>query len=172
MANNPQDDDAAFRRHLDTSGDREVVFCHECSRQWYRNEYGMPCPGCGGEFTEIVCFLSFFCCPAAYSNRYLQSPIRDLLLGQLLLLVFNDLLPLLALLPYDITIPGHQAATRIQMRRILKNMLPIQETRSYSRKQFVIHREDQEDDFAQTTQETHRTTIWRETFKIVCITSL
>lgn len=33
---------------------RLVIFCHECSRQWYRDEDGLSCPNCGSEFTELV----------------------------------------------------------------------------------------------------------------------
>ena len=59
MANRPDgEDNDAFRTRLDTSGGREVVYCHECDRQWYRDDYGLPCPGCGGEITEIVCLVS------------------------------------------------------------------------------------------------------------------
>lgn len=43
-------------RHLDAFAGREVVFCHGCEREWYRdeNENGLVCPGCHGEATEIV----------------------------------------------------------------------------------------------------------------------
>lgn len=33
-------------------GDR--VFCHACSQVWLRNDYGLICPHCESEFTEIV----------------------------------------------------------------------------------------------------------------------
>jgi rubrerythrin len=38
-------------------GDRDVVFCHECSAEWYRDENGLTCPKCQNELVEIVCFL-------------------------------------------------------------------------------------------------------------------
>lgn len=33
---------------------REMMFCHECHDEWYRDERGIICPECGSEFTEIV----------------------------------------------------------------------------------------------------------------------
>ncbi|TVY81569.1 putative RING finger protein [Lachnellula suecica] len=41
-------------RHLDASGEREVVFCHLCAEEWYRDEHGLPCPACGSDITEII----------------------------------------------------------------------------------------------------------------------
>jgi hypothetical protein len=40
--------------HLDASGDREVVYCHQCNHEWYRDNHGLICPHCEGEATEIV----------------------------------------------------------------------------------------------------------------------
>jgi Zn finger protein HypA/HybF involved in hydrogenase expression len=40
--------------HLDATGDREVVYCHACAHEWYRDEHGLICPSCQGEITEIV----------------------------------------------------------------------------------------------------------------------
>lgn len=40
--------------HLDASGDREVVYCHQCDHEWYRDSHGLICPNCDGEATEIV----------------------------------------------------------------------------------------------------------------------
>ncbi|KAK6081067.1 hypothetical protein SCUP515_03209 [Seiridium cupressi] len=40
--------------HLDASGDREVVYCHQCEHEWYRDNHGLVCPNCDGEATEIV----------------------------------------------------------------------------------------------------------------------
>ncbi len=42
------------RRHLDASGPREVVYCHQCDNEWYQDESGLICPSCQGEITEIV----------------------------------------------------------------------------------------------------------------------
>lgn len=33
---------------------RDVVFCHECEHEWYRDERGLTCPECHSDFTEIV----------------------------------------------------------------------------------------------------------------------
>ncbi|KAI0132185.1 hypothetical protein BJ170DRAFT_234525 [Xylariales sp. AK1849] len=40
--------------HLDASGDREVIYCHQCENEWWRDESGLICPRCEGEATEIV----------------------------------------------------------------------------------------------------------------------
>jgi len=40
--------------HLDASGSREVVYCHQCNHEWYRDEHGLVCPQCEGEITEII----------------------------------------------------------------------------------------------------------------------
>ncbi|KAG4024961.1 hypothetical protein MFRU_076g00080 [Monilinia fructicola] len=41
-------------RHLDATGSREVVFCHQCENEWYQDEHGLVCPACEGEIIEIV----------------------------------------------------------------------------------------------------------------------
>ncbi|RYP55050.1 hypothetical protein DL768_000366 [Monosporascus sp. mg162] len=43
-------------RHLDATCGREVVFCHQCENEWYKDEHGdsLNCPACHGEATEIV----------------------------------------------------------------------------------------------------------------------
>ena len=35
---------------------REVMFCHHCQHEWYRDEYGLICPNanCGSDFTEVM----------------------------------------------------------------------------------------------------------------------
>ncbi|OJD34482.1 ring finger domain protein [Diplodia corticola] len=33
---------------------REMVFCHQCENEWYRDEHGLTCPDCHSEFTEII----------------------------------------------------------------------------------------------------------------------
>ena len=40
--------------HLDASGPRDVVYCHQCENEWYQDEHGLTCPRCDGEVTEIV----------------------------------------------------------------------------------------------------------------------
>jgi hypothetical protein len=42
--------------HLDATGSREVVFCHQCEHEWWQDEYGLTCPRCESDITEIVCF--------------------------------------------------------------------------------------------------------------------
>jgi len=37
-----------------TTGRREMMFCHECHDEWYRDQHGIICPECDSEFTEIV----------------------------------------------------------------------------------------------------------------------
>ncbi|KAK4075683.1 hypothetical protein Trihar35433_2243 [Trichoderma harzianum] len=41
-------------RHLDASAGREVVYCHSCAGEWYRDELRLLCPRCGSDITEIV----------------------------------------------------------------------------------------------------------------------
>lgn len=36
------------------SHEREVVFCHQCENEWYRDEHGLVCPECQGDFVEVV----------------------------------------------------------------------------------------------------------------------
>ncbi|KFY59592.1 hypothetical protein V496_05627 [Pseudogymnoascus sp. VKM F-4515 (FW-2607)] len=50
MADQPQEQ----RRRLDATGSREVVYCHQCENDWYRDESGLLCPRCGGDITEII----------------------------------------------------------------------------------------------------------------------
>lgn len=33
---------------------RDLVFCHQCENEWYRDEHGLTCPECQGDFTEII----------------------------------------------------------------------------------------------------------------------
>lgn len=42
--------------HLDATTDQEVVFCHACAHEWYRDEHGLACPECQSDVTEIVCY--------------------------------------------------------------------------------------------------------------------
>ncbi|KAK7414247.1 hypothetical protein QQZ08_012550, partial [Neonectria magnoliae] len=46
--------EAGQHDHLDATTGREVVFCHACSNEWYRDSHGLECPRCGGEITEII----------------------------------------------------------------------------------------------------------------------
>lgn len=43
------------RRHLDATQGREVIYCHACENEWYRDEHAaLECPRCQGEVTEII----------------------------------------------------------------------------------------------------------------------
>lgn len=33
---------------------REMMFCHECENEWYRDEHGLECPECHSDFTEVI----------------------------------------------------------------------------------------------------------------------
>lgn len=46
-----------------TTARREMMFCHECHDEWYRDEKGIICPECDSEFTEIVMFPARFVQP-------------------------------------------------------------------------------------------------------------
>lgn len=60
MANNEGDNNNGgnFNRHLEAGEGKEIVFCHMCNSQWYRDQHGLICPVCEGEITEIVCYPS------------------------------------------------------------------------------------------------------------------
>ena len=34
--------------------DRELVFCHQCEHEWFKDQNGLVCPVCDSEFTEVV----------------------------------------------------------------------------------------------------------------------
>jgi E3 ubiquitin-protein ligase RNF115/126 len=40
--------------HLDASGPREVVYCHMCYNEWWKDQDDLKCPRCESEATEIV----------------------------------------------------------------------------------------------------------------------
>ncbi|KAI1487186.1 hypothetical protein F5X96DRAFT_168119 [Biscogniauxia mediterranea] len=42
--------------HLDATQGREVVYCHGCTSEWYKDEHpgSMTCPRCHGDIVEIV----------------------------------------------------------------------------------------------------------------------
>jgi Zn finger protein HypA/HybF involved in hydrogenase expression len=54
MADPPQSTTQFAVPRLDASGDREVVYCHLCSNEWWKDEHGLTCPRCEGDATEIV----------------------------------------------------------------------------------------------------------------------
>ncbi|KAF2736741.1 hypothetical protein EJ04DRAFT_149695 [Polyplosphaeria fusca] len=40
---------------MDPAGQhRDMMYCHECHDEWYRDEHGLTCPECGSDFTEII----------------------------------------------------------------------------------------------------------------------
>ncbi|KAI0409541.1 hypothetical protein F4802DRAFT_149075 [Xylaria palmicola] len=47
---------ASRDEHLEPAEGREIVFCHSCRYQWYRDERrsSLACPACLSDFTEIV----------------------------------------------------------------------------------------------------------------------
>lgn len=34
--------------------ERDIVYCHQCENEWFRDEHGLTCPQCQSDFTEIV----------------------------------------------------------------------------------------------------------------------
>ena len=32
----------------------DVVYCHTCDNEWFRDDWGLTCPHCDSEATEIV----------------------------------------------------------------------------------------------------------------------
>ena len=46
-----------FGDHLDMAdgrGERELVFCHACENEWYRDQNGLECPGCHSDVVEVI----------------------------------------------------------------------------------------------------------------------
>ncbi|KAF2650812.1 hypothetical protein K491DRAFT_608127 [Lophiostoma macrostomum CBS 122681] len=33
---------------------RDMMYCHSCNDEWYRDQHGLSCPECGSDFTEII----------------------------------------------------------------------------------------------------------------------
>lgn len=33
---------------------REMMFCHQCENEWFRDEHGLECPECHSDFTEVI----------------------------------------------------------------------------------------------------------------------
>ncbi|KAF3918703.1 hypothetical protein AA313_de0207957 [Arthrobotrys entomopaga] len=40
--------------HSSASSRRELVYCHRCQNEWYRDQHGLECPSCHSDFTEIL----------------------------------------------------------------------------------------------------------------------
>ncbi|PQE31393.1 RING finger protein [Rutstroemia sp. NJR-2017a WRK4] len=84
MADSPfRSGSAGAAGHLDATGPREVVFCHQCENEWYQDEHGLICPACEGEIIEIVDPASD---PRPGINNHNDSPAlspmdRDSLIG-------------------------------------------------------------------------------------------
>ncbi|KAI1352925.1 hypothetical protein F5Y01DRAFT_71114 [Xylaria sp. FL0043] len=47
---------ASRDQHLEPAEGREIVYCHNCRHEWYRDDRSasLACPACDAEFTEIV----------------------------------------------------------------------------------------------------------------------
>ncbi|KAF2127542.1 hypothetical protein P153DRAFT_294879, partial [Dothidotthia symphoricarpi CBS 119687] len=45
---------ATMSTNQTTPGHRDMMFCHECADEWYRDQHGLSCPECGSDFTEII----------------------------------------------------------------------------------------------------------------------
>lgn len=54
--------------HLDATGPQSVVYCHQCEQEWWEDEYGLECPYCEGNITEIVT-------PGADDPRRISDPV-------------------------------------------------------------------------------------------------
>ncbi|PHH62244.1 hypothetical protein CDD81_7304 [Ophiocordyceps australis] len=39
---------------LEATPGRELVYCHACTHEWYRDGPNIDCPECGGDITEII----------------------------------------------------------------------------------------------------------------------
>ena len=37
-----------------TPQQREMMYCHQCENEWYRDEHGLECPECHSDFTEVI----------------------------------------------------------------------------------------------------------------------
>jgi hypothetical protein len=79
MANNEGDNNngGGFNRHLEAVEGKEIVFCHMCNSQWYRDQHGLICPVCEGEITEIVCYLPMEDIGILMMYRCLLNQIHD-----------------------------------------------------------------------------------------------
>lgn len=53
---------------------RDLVFCHECENEWFRDEGGLTCPECTSDFTEIVSGASL---PRSFCQRLLLTLSLD-----------------------------------------------------------------------------------------------
>lgn len=59
------------RGRLNTIPGREIVFCHQCAHEWYRDEHnGLDCPSCQTEVTEIIT-------PGESDPRPIRNPRPD-----------------------------------------------------------------------------------------------
>ncbi|KAL5603819.1 hypothetical protein FOVSG1_006569 [Fusarium oxysporum f. sp. vasinfectum] len=63
--------------HLDATAGREVVYCHACANEWYRDQNGLICPECHGEVAEIVYFSLLPLCVQAANHDNQIDPDND-----------------------------------------------------------------------------------------------
>ncbi|KAF2010280.1 hypothetical protein BU24DRAFT_413889 [Aaosphaeria arxii CBS 175.79] len=47
-------DHSSSRPQHQSPAHRDMMFCHECQDEWYRDQHGLTCPECGSDFTEII----------------------------------------------------------------------------------------------------------------------
>ncbi|KAF2472885.1 uncharacterized protein BDR25DRAFT_312764 [Lindgomyces ingoldianus] len=47
-------DGQAHADRTPTPAHRDMMYCHECRDEWFRDEHGLTCPECGSDFTEII----------------------------------------------------------------------------------------------------------------------
>lgn len=80
MSSSPRPNDRAMR-HLDLTGGREVVYCHVCHHEWYKDEHPeLECPSCQESFCEIVRTTSSptrSLSPSALTNHLQITPEND-----------------------------------------------------------------------------------------------
>lgn len=56
-----------------SSHGRDLVFCHACENEWFRDEHGLVCPSCQGEFTEIVSNGNLYSLAALLTNLQIEQ---------------------------------------------------------------------------------------------------
>jgi uncharacterized Zn finger protein (UPF0148 family) len=57
---------------------KEVVFCHACKHQWYKQKGNLTCPKCQGEATEILSEVETPFAPRAQLLNKRPKPVKKL----------------------------------------------------------------------------------------------
>ncbi|KAL9057096.1 MAG: hypothetical protein Q9162_002530 [Coniocarpon cinnabarinum] len=39
---------------MSSNANREMVYCHQCEEEWFKDEHGLKCPTCQSEFVEVI----------------------------------------------------------------------------------------------------------------------